>query len=296
MYTQEKFDQLLLEARNVQNPQPEAVETFFDFAHRFVFALNERNTFYKQRIQAESQTVKEIQAELEQSLTNINHLGNEMTAVTSAAHHKIALLRFQSIVQRVIKQGIKQKHARQKDELDEQIIELTLNNAKLTSDLAKELAEQNSRLANEVDTVRAVFQREKGTLNAARERNEIQITELTAKLERVLASEEQITQQNNILLSQMSAMKDQHSVFNPVYWDKVSWYSFAIGVAVGEQAIEQCTDYKPIRRLVSRGAKKLFGKSDSQKKLIPESFKPGMTPEYEAHVSVPIVPVVQVHN
>ena len=107
--------------------------------------------------------------------------------------------------------------------------------------------------------------------------------------------------ESELLLSQMSAIENQHSILNPVYWSKASWYSFAIGAAFGEQVIEQYTDYKPIRRLVARGAKKLFGKSNSQnveKPMVPESLKPAMTgiEAQEAHVSVPTVPVVQVHN
>ena len=134
------------------------------------------------------------------------------------------------------------------------------------------------------------------TFRAVRNLDELKISELQDRLERALDSEEQTAQQNNILLSQMSALKNQHTILNPINWGKGQWYSFAIGVAVGEQAIEQFTDYKPIRRLVSRGAKKLFGKPDSQKQVLPESFKPAMTEEYGAHVSVPAVPVVQVHS
>ena len=197
------------------------MQTFFDFAKQYLFVLNERNAYIQQRLHAESQTVNDIQFELNESLQNIVNLGNEMTEVTSDAHHRIALLKFQSIVHR----------------------------------------------AN-----------------------------LKSKLEDSLHAEEQTAQQNNILLSQMSAMQNQHSVFNPVHWDKVSWCSFAIGVVVSEQAIEQFTNYKPIRGFVSRGIKKVLGKSDSQKKLVPASFKPAMAGEYEAHVSVPVIPVVQVHN
>lgn len=132
-------------------------------------------------------------------------------------------------------------------------------------------------------------------------RDAIQINELQDRLERALDSEEQTAQQNNILLSQMSALKNQPTILNPINWGKGQWYSFAIGVAVGEQAIEQFTDYKPIRRLVSRGAKKLFGKTGSAKMRVPETMKPTMSSieQFNTHIGVspvPTVPVVQVHN
>lgn len=128
------------------------------------------------------------------------------------------------------------------------------------------------------------------------------LTELNQKLEHALAQEEQISQQNNILLSQMSAMENTHSILNPIYWSKASWYSFGIGLVVGEQAIEQCTGHKPIRRFIARGTKKLFGKSNSQTtELSAESLKPAMTgiEEYGAYVEAvpsPVVPVIQVHG
>ena len=173
-------------------------------------------------------------------------------------------------------------------------VELTLTNTQLTTDYANALAGQNTQLANQVNTAHATF-------CAVRNLDAIQINELQDRLERALDSEEQTAQQNNILLSQMSALKNQPTILNPINWGKGQWYSFAIGVAVGEQAIEQFTDYKPIRRLVSRGAKKLFGKTGSAKMRVPETMKPTMSSieQFNTHIGVspvPTVPVVQVHN
>ena len=307
MYTLDRFNEFLTQARSSRNSNhPAAVERFFDFALQYVSALNERNRYYTQRIQAESATVNEIQNELDQSLQNINDLEKEMMALSSDANHKIALLRFQSIGNRVLKKALQERSvrmnaqlseqnvdlARQNNQLQEEIVVLTEQNTQMALDFANSLAEQNGRLVEQLDTLRTTFRNQESASNAARD---AQLSQLQARLERALHTEEQTAQQNNILLSQMSAM-NQHSILNPLYWSKASWYSFAIGVAVGEQAIEQYSDFKPIRRLVCRGAKKLFGKSDSEKKSVPESLKPAMTAEYQTHVSVPAVPVVRVHN
>ena len=309
MYTFDIFNEKLQNARDAQTHHPAAVEEFFDYALKSIFAFHERNTFRGEQILAKSQIIDQIQRELDESLDNVNNLANEMANVTSEANHRIAILRFQSIVYRVLKKGMQQRedalaeqNAREKNELQQEVVELTVENAKLAADFAKELAKQNKLLGEEMNTLRTVFQREEGKMNAARQRDQIQLTELKQKLEHALAQEEQVSQQNNILLSQMSAMENTHSILNPIYWSKASWYSFGIGLVVGEQAIEQFTDHKPVRRFIARGTKKLFGKSNSQTtERSAESLKPAMTgiEEYAAYVEAvpsPVVPVIQVHG
>lgn len=306
MYTIQRFNSLLAQAQQAQinGPVSPSIEAFLDFAKHFVLAQNERTDFYKNRLVAESATTTDLQSELDDCLADM-----------SAKQSKISILTFRDAVHRIVKKQRKEKQFIERvgqsarefaieadlKAAQEEVVEVTVQNAKLASDFAKEVAGHNARLAEEANTLREVFQGEQQKINAARQRDGMQLTELQNKLEHALAQEEQTSQQNNILLSQMSAIENQHSILNPVYWSKASWYSFAIGAAFGEQVIEQYTDYKPIRRLVSCGAKKLFGKSNSQnvdKQMVPESLKPAMTgiDAHEAHVSVPTVPVVQVHN
>jgi hypothetical protein len=168
--------------------------------------------------------------------------------------------------------------------------ELTTQDLKATLQQLEATLQQTT---NNMGILAAVQASELQTIQASKNMLEQKFERLGDHFDIIQTGLDTAVEQNVRLQSRLSELESRpthiNTILNPINWGKGQWSSFVVGLAVGEQIVEQCTPYKPVRKMVCRYAKKLVGKkSTSLNSSLPEELLPqqNQSESVEAVVSV----------
>lgn len=294
MLTQENFLNLLNGVRSLNYEMPPEVRSFVDFAETYETTLFERTAQANKRAMVERESARQIQQ-------RADSLSQRISSIETAKENiekQYYLAKFQKIGLQVMRKNLQDKNFMHSVVREGQLFKI----CDITQDLNKtigvsrgllrevetsnrnwnEAVDLSNRVNKALQTTKVSLVEQNGqlkTLNGDLTAANLEIERLQGEL--TIANGE-LTAAGNELAATNSELERLNTFsFNPMNWSSGQWVSFSVGCIVGEQLLEQVTDFKPVRRGVRRCVRRIFKRTQPKKSnSLPAELLPEVTQNF----------------